>query len=94
MNKAEKAIEAAIMKQYDSVDEEIVEDLNKAMKWSKKQLKEKEGKGHIFQVFAVEEGMVACSFSKPEWSGEHCSRPMDLASEAVVMAVCEYLNGA
>jgi hypothetical protein len=37
---------------------------------------------------------VCCSFAKPSWKGDHCGRGMEHGAQAMVMAVCEYLNGA
>lgn len=88
-----KQREERILIAYNEISSDIKEDLEEALYWAKKTLKENEGEGHIFQVLAEKKG-VCCTFSKPSWAGEHCSRGMDSASEAIVMAVCEYLNGA
>ena len=96
MNKEDfiKQRENRILTSYDEVSSDVKEDLEEALAWAKKTLKESEGGGHNFQVLAEKKGLVCCTFSKPSWSGEHCSRGMESASEAIVMAVCEYLNGA
>jgi hypothetical protein len=94
MNKKEQAIEDAILKQYESVKIDIREDVALAIKWAVKQLTKHEGSGHMFEVISYGKDQVVCTFCKPEWAGDHCSRPMERGSEAIVMAVCEYLNGA
>jgi hypothetical protein len=91
--------EAAIQAMYAAVDEEIREDLGAALDWARTTLTNHEGAGHIFNVLPYltlnrKFKGLSCEFSKPEWSGSHASRPMATASEAMVMAVCEYLNGA
>lgn len=88
--------EKRILEKYESVDEYIREDIEKAARWARETLTNHEGSGHIFQVSSSysNPGFVECSFAKPEWGGDHCSRPMELGSEAIVMAVCEYLCGA
>lgn len=96
MNQQEfiKQREDRILKFYEEISSDIKEDLEESLLWAKKTLTDREGSGHIFQVTANKEGLVCCTFSKPSWAGEHCSRGMELASEAIVMAVCEYLHGA
>ena len=79
--------------EYKNVPIEIREDICQAINWAVKELTQHEGSGHIFEIVAADNGMVVCTFSKPQWAGEHCSRPMERGSEAIVMAVCEYLNG-
>lgn len=88
--------EARIQSMYLKVDEEIREDIGLAYSWAKEQLRDLEGSGHLIYVHGHESkvGLVVCSFSKPSWAGDHCSRGMNTGSEAIVMAVCEYLNGA
>ena len=89
-----KQREERILIAYDEISSDVKENLEEALSWAKQKLKENEGGGHIFQVLAEKKELVCCTFSKPSWAGEHCSRGMDSASEAIVMAVCEYLNGA
>lgn len=86
MNNARKA--------YDLLPEGLVdEDLQTVLDWAKKTLADQEGTGHIFHLMATRDGLMYCSFCKPEWSGDHCGGPMEGAGEAIAMAVCEYLNG-
>ena len=92
MNYAE--IDARIMAQYESVPEHIREDICEASKWAKQTLMEHEGAGHEFYITAGAAGVVCCSFAKPSWKGDHCGRGMEHGAQAMVMAVCEYLNGA
>ncbi len=47
----------------------------------------------FYVTAASEPGLVVCSFAKPSWNADHCSKPMEHGAEAIVMAVCEYLNG-
>lgn len=77
--------------QYDEVDSYIKEDLEEALSWAKETLTNHEGSGHIFNLI-YKYGFVCC-FAKPQWNADHCSQPMDEAPQAIVMAVCEYLNG-
>lgn len=85
MNKKEE-----FLKYYESVDEEIKEDIVKALSWATKTLTELEGSGHIFTLTASK-NLVVCAFAKPEWSGEHYGEGMFHGAEAVVMAVAEYV---
>lgn len=81
---------------FASVPESIREDIELASKWARETLRDHEGAGHVFYVTAAgsrHPGLVVCSFSKPAWNADHCSRPMEHGALAVVMAVCEYLNG-
>ncbi len=79
---------------YDEVDVYTREDLGKALDWARDKLMRKEGEGHVFQVTtSFHRGEVVCTFSKPEWGGEHSGTSMDMASEAVILATCEYLVG-
>ncbi len=86
--KITKAINAA----YDGVPDDIKEDIVSAANWALACLASYEGTGHIIQVSATTKGgEVVCSFAKPSWQGDHCSEPMETGSEAIVLAVCEYL---
>lgn len=89
----EKNVQAA----YAAVDDFIKENIYQAGLWAVTTLTNHEGSGHSIDVTAAgskHPGLVVCSFSKPSWPADHCSRPMETGSEAIVMAVCEYLNGA
>tara|TARA_R110000851_G_scaffold59347_9_gene137384 strand:- start:2093 stop:2410 length:318 start_codon:yes stop_codon:yes gene_type:complete len=72
---------------------EVRDDLELALKWARKTLRKHEGAGHVFQLHSCKGEMFQCSVAKPEWLGDHVSRTMSEAPHAVVMAVCEYLNG-
>ena len=85
--------EERIQQDYKNVPEHIREDIGEAITWAKSILTKEEGEGHCFYVSA-EKNRIVCSFAKPEWSADHCSRPMEHGAQAVVMAVIEYLNGA
>ena len=88
------AQEIKILADYEAVDETIKEDIYEAITWAREKLTNLEGSGHLFEIVSQGDGMVVCAFAKPSWSGDHCSRAMDTGSQAIVMAVCEYLNGA
>lgn len=91
----DKAQEARIQAAYSAVPEEIRDDIGEATKWARETLTNLEGSGHQIYVSASsEEGLVMCSFAKPSWAGDHSGRGMEHGAEAIVMAVCEYLNGA
>lgn len=82
---------AAAQAAFDAVHWEIRDDLEQALEWAHKTLTNREGSGHTFSLI-YEEGFMCC-FCKPQWNADHCSQPMPTAPEAIVMAVCEYLNG-
>ena len=86
--------EDRIQTAYDAVPEHVRDDICEAVVWAKDTLMKLEGEGHLFYITGTKEGKVCCSFAKPEWSGDHCGRPMEYGAPAVVMAVCEYLEGA
>ena len=82
-------------KAFDELPQDLKEsDLLYVLTWATNFLMQKEGAGHQFQLIATKDCRFQCSFAKPEWGGDHVSQPMDTAEEAVMMAVCEYLNGA
>lgn len=68
--------------------------IEEAIQWAITTLTEEEGSGHYIMVTAGDEGLVECSFAKPEWGGDHVGRGMEHAAEAIVMAVCEYMEGS
>ena len=86
-------LETQIEAMYDGVPEYIREDVVEAGIWARETLTNKEGSGHAIYIFGTKDGMVECSFAKPSWPGDHCGSPMESGSEAIVMAVCEYLCG-
>ena len=86
--------EDRIQAMYARTPEFAKENIGEAYAWATKTLTEREGAGHSVYVTAHGEGMVSCSFAKPEWAGDHSGRGMEHAAEAIVMAVCEYLCGA
>jgi len=77
---------------YDAVPEWVRYDLFEAISWARETLTNHEGAGHHFELACDPKGFVAC-FAKAEWNADHASQPMNSAQEAIVMAVCEYLNG-
>lgn len=90
----QKRVEAAVQAAYAAVPEHIREDICEAARWARDTLMRHEGAGHQFYVTANKDGTVCCSFAKVEWAGDHSSRGMEHGAQAMVMAVCEYLNGA
>ncbi len=78
---------------YDAVDDFHKSNLVEACQWAREKLTAHEGEGHIIDVSGHRDGTVSCSFAKPEWRGDHSGSRMDSASEAVIIAVCEYLRG-
>ena len=82
---------AAAREQFNSVDALIKDDIEGALEWAKETMTAHEGDGHHFSII-YEDGFKCC-FCKPSWNADHCSQAMPSAAEAVVMAVCEYLNG-
>jgi hypothetical protein len=87
-------MQAKITAMYDAVHDHNKEDIESSLTWAKNILTAHEGTGHLFHVIPTRDGMVCCSFAKPEWGGDHCGDPMESGSEAIVRAVCEYLCGA
>lgn len=87
------ALEARVQATYDAVPVHVREDIVEAALWARDTLMRKEGEGHDIQLSAEPDCTMVCSFAKPSWGGDHCGRKMDTASEAIVMAVCEYLEG-
>jgi len=92
--KKDDALEARIQAEYATVPEHIRDDIYEAARWAKETLTILDGPGHQIYVTAAGEGLVCCSFAKVEWAGDHCGRGMEHGAEAIVMAVCEYMNGA
>ena len=88
-------LEDRIQASYAAVPERTREDLYEALQWARETLTGMEGEGHEFHITSDgKNGMVCCSFYKPEWPGDHCGRGMESGSEAIVMAVCEYIEGS
>jgi len=79
---------------FDEVPDAIKENIHEAITWAIDTLTNHEGSGHSFEISydTKTEGFIA-SFAKPQWNADHSSQPMATAQEAIVMAVCEYLNG-
>lgn len=99
--------EERIQADFAAVPVDIKVNARRAIRWAKDFLMRREGEGHSFHLHHDETfdwstkpptrtktGRIQCSFAKPEWAGDHCSRSMPTGAEAVVMAVCEYTNGA
>lgn len=82
---------AAAQQAFDKAPSEAKDDLEEALSWARQTLTNHEGAGHTFAL-DYDKGFVCC-FAKPQWNADHCSQPMPTAPEAIVMAVCEYLNG-
>lgn len=79
---------------YENIPLYIKYDLGEAYKWAVKTLGDREGYGHSIQILQnYPDYGVCCNFSKPSWSGDHTGSGMETGSEAIVMSVCEYLNG-
>lgn len=95
MNNTDKTrrpkVYAAAQTAFSAVDEDVRDDLESALNWAKETLTNHEGSGHHFSL--IYEGGFMCCFCKPQWNADHCSQTMETAPEAIVMAVCEYLNG-
>ena len=95
MNNTDKTrrpkVYAAAQTAFSAVDEDVRDDLESALNWAKETLTNHEGSGHHFSL--IYEGGFMCCFCKPQWNADHCSQAMETAPEAIVMAVCEYLNG-
>lgn len=92
--KPNEGLEARIQAAYRAVPEDTRDNIYKAAQWANETLTNLEGAGHQLYVTAAKDGLVCCSFAKAEWSGDHCGRGMEHGADAIVMAVCEYLNGA
>ena len=98
-------LERRIQATYELAPKEAKKNVRVAIRWLKERLRDREGSGHSVHLShhskwdydlkkVVETGLICCSFAKPEWSGDHCSRGMKTGAEAAVMAYCEYINGA
>jgi hypothetical protein len=88
------AQKAAVTAMYDGIHASTKEDICEASAWARETLTNHEGTGHLIEVTSHHAlKLVVCSFAKTEWSGDHCGSPMETGSEAIVMAVCEYLCG-
>lgn len=88
-----EALTRRIREAYMAVPEHIREDIELASIWARQKLTRHEGAGHQIFVTGTKDGMVVCSFAKPEWPGDHCGEPMEHGAQAIVLAVCEYLSG-
>lgn len=85
--------EAAIQKAFADVPDYVKEDVVEAAAWAKETLTNHEGSGHCFDIFPDKSGGLVFNFHKPAWAGDHTGRHMPYGGQAIVMAVCEYLNG-
>ncbi|MCK1543322.1 hypothetical protein IVB12_15510 [Bradyrhizobium sp. 179] len=84
---------AATQAAYNAVDQFIKDDIVEAANWARTTLTNHEGAGHHIVVTGTKDGLVVCSFAKPQWAGDHSGPAMEEGAEAIVMAVCSYLNG-
>lgn len=95
MAEVKRLREERIQKRYTELSSFTKDYIEEAIQWAITTLTEEEGSGHYFIVTAHRDGeLVECSFAKPEWGGDHVGRGMEHAAEAIVMAVCEYMEGA
>jgi hypothetical protein len=85
--------EQRIQNAYAAVPEFVRDDICEAAQWARDTLTGLEGDGHIFYVYAKSDGTVYCSLSKVTWAADFVGRGMAHGAQAMVMAVCEYLNG-
>jgi len=88
-----KVAEKKALEMYDSIPTYIKEDTYEALLWAIDYMTNMEGEDHSFHIYGNEDATVSCSLSKPRWVADHCSKGMDTGAEAIVMAVCEYVNG-
>ena len=79
-------------KNYDLVPDYLTENLHLAMEWAIQKLNSHGGEGWNINVVGNDMGKVCCCFDKSEWKADFCGEYMDTASEAVVIAVCEFLG--
>ncbi|AHC30579.1 hypothetical protein CC53_gp162 [Rhizobium phage vB_RleS_L338C] len=86
-------LEDATVAMYDTVPSEIKCNVFKAHRWAKDFLMRREGSGHHFCLHREKNGLISCSFAKPEWAGDHGGMEMPTGAEAIVRAVCEYVHG-
>lgn len=89
------ARQSKVDKMYADVPNHIKENTGAAYTWAYETMRDHEGAGHDFIVMSAgyDTNLVVCCFAKPEWNADHCSKGMETGSEAIVMAVCEYLCG-
>lgn len=90
------AIEERIQADYAKVPIEIRTNVYKAWRWARQRLMRHEGEGHLICLSRKnsQSRLIVCSFSKAWWPGDHSGRAMETGAEAIVISVCEYLNGA
>lgn len=92
-----KAREAAKYAEIDKLIAAIPDDIKgsafKAYRWAKNRLMRLEGEGHSIYIHRERDGMITCSFAKPEWPGDHSGRKQPTGALAIVGAVLEYENG-
>jgi hypothetical protein len=85
---------AATQAAYDAVSDDIKSDIVDAANWARNTLTNLEGSGHHIVVTGEKStGLVVCSFAKASWAGDHSGPAMEEGAEAIVMAVCSYMNG-
>lgn len=89
-----KDLHDRIKKRFIENREHWESDLSECIQWAVKTLTDYEGSGHLFEISIASDNRFVCSFAKPSWPGDHSSHPMFTAQEAIVLAVCEYLEGA
>lgn len=100
MDQNTKTAYERIQAAYAAVHDYHKHTLTGAIDWAHEKLFEaqdtSDNENYELQVIAApEQNLLACTISKPSWAGDHCGgRGMPTGSEAIVMAVCEYLNGA
>lgn len=83
----DEAIQATF-RDFEQVDVLFKTYLEGALQWAKQRL----GVGYCFQLEIVD-GQFQCSFASSNWPRYYDGPPMATAPEAIVMAVCAYLNG-
>lgn len=80
-------------KKYDAVPNFVKGNIVDAAVWAERELTMHGGGGHEINVLGnSKDSQVCCCFSKAEWPADYCGQYMDTGSEAIVIAVYEYLS--
>lgn len=82
-----------IAKAYKEGIKNIDNDILKAIQWASKQLEKLEGAGYTFEICAASDKELYCAIGRPEWDNFYNGKSMQLGSEAIIMATCQYIYG-
>lgn len=83
-----------VQARFKALPAHLKDDIVEAALWARTVLDSCDAPGHRFQLHPAGDARVTCSINHPEWSRDHVGAAMATGSEALLMAVCDYVYGS